>query len=353
MGSMQGVEHSVVSLAPPVGFSELFREAGVATYHLNLGQICNPFGAAEKLTAIIESSKPDVIQSWLYHANLISALSIRSMADKAPPLIWGLRGSLVRFTASSIPLWLVILWTRCIAATPSLILANSPISIQQHIKLGYPSNKMRFLPNGFDADKVFRSEDARSEIRSQLGIGDNDPVIAVCGRADPSKGFPLFLRAFAKICQETPTAVALMIGRGLDESPELTALISELGIRERVRRIGYTNTPQHYMSAADIGCSSSITEGFPNVVAESMLCELPMVVTDVGMSRDIVGEHGVVVAAGNVDLLAQGLSQYVTMGVESRKHLGRLSRNRIQEHFGLPAILSEMRGMYEELVKAH
>lgn len=353
MGQMSGVTHAVVSLAAPVGLSEYFRDAGVELHHLHLRKLCNPFSAARAFAEVVALSKPDLIHSWLYHANLISGLTTRMLGSSAPPLIWGLRGSLVKIRPSTLPLWGVIYWTKCISRTPQRIVANSPVSLEQHVTLGYPKDRLSFLPNGFDSERIFRNEAVRSELRSKLGIGPTDAAILVCGRDDPTKGFPVFLCAFAKVVESVPSAIAIMVGRDVDTSVELTKLISEMGLHDKVRRVGYTVNPEHYMSAADIGCSSSLSEGFPNVVAESMLCELPMVVTDVGMSKDIVGEYGKVVVPGEPIALAEALIEGIRAGSATQRQLGKLSRQRIVDRYGIATILSETRIMYERLLAAN
>jgi glycosyltransferase involved in cell wall biosynthesis len=99
----------------------------------------------------------------------------------------------------------------------------------------------------------------------------------------------------------------------------------------------------------DIATSSSLSEAFPLAVGEAMACGVPCVVTDVGDSALMVGETGKVVAARDPNGLAEAWRELIEAGPEARSHLGMTARCRIEQHFGLPAVVERYQAIYAQL----
>jgi glycosyltransferase involved in cell wall biosynthesis len=116
--------------------------------------------------------------------------------------------------------------------------------------------------------------------------------------------------------------------------------VTLLGERDHVERI---------FPGFDMYCSSSIAEGFPNVVAEAMACALPCVVTDVGGSAEIVDQTGMVVAPRNSSALAKGLRRYVKLSPTERRLIGEKARARVRDVFSLESMVSNYARMYRSL----
>jgi glycosyltransferase involved in cell wall biosynthesis len=102
-------------------------------------------------------------------------------------------------------------------------------------------------------------------------------------------------------------------------------------------------------AALDIACSSSaFGEGFPNVVAEAMCSSVPCVVTDVGDSSWLLQDAGRVVPPSDARALAVALNELIAMPSHERLALGQRGRQRIMDHFSLPAVVSQ----FESLLSA-
>jgi glycosyltransferase involved in cell wall biosynthesis len=105
------------------------------------------------------------------------------------------------------------------------------------------------------------------------------------------------------------------------------------------------------LSAMDVFCLSSRTEGFPNVVGEAMAMSLPCVVTDVGDAAMLVANTGVVVAKEDANALAAGLSRLVEMTPEARRHLGQMAKARIHAEFTMARARERFEDLYQRLVE--
>ena len=103
-------------------------------------------------------------------------------------------------------------------------------------------------------------------------------------------------------------------------------------------------------SALDIACSSSAWgEGFSNAIGEAMACGVPCVVTDVGDSAAIVAQTGIVVAPRDAAALAAAIGELVATGPKRRQAMGGAARQRIEEHYALPAIVAQYESLYDSL----
>lgn len=92
------------------------------------------------------------------------------------------------------------------------------------------------------------------------------------------------------------------------------------------------------LNSIDVLCSSSYSEGFPNVIGEAMACGKPCVVTDVGDSARIVGESGIAVPPGDPRLLANGMRTMLD-GLSDMDPLK--IRNIIVRNFGIEKMVDE------------
>ncbi len=95
-------------------------------------------------------------------------------------------------------------------------------------------------------------------------------------------------------------------------------------------------------SMMDVYAHPSLTgEGFPNVVAESMLCELPVVAADVAETRGVLGSANICVAAGEFDAFVAGLDQIVELGNESMRSIGVSNRAHIRALYDIDAVAKQ------------
>ena len=172
---------------------------------------------------------------------------------------------------------------------PKKIICCSESAKASHVNIGYMEKKIVVIPNGCNTSVYFFNSDKRVSVRRELNIDDNDVVIGRFGRFDPQKDYRSFISAADEMISSNVNLWFLMVGENITyENTELKKWISRSSAPEKYLLLGKrTDLPDLYQ-AVDIMVSSSLGEGFPNVVAEAMACEVPCVVTDVGES----GESG-------------------------------------------------------------
>jgi glycosyltransferase involved in cell wall biosynthesis len=178
-------------------------------------------------------------------------------------------------------------------------------------------------------------------------------VIGIAARFHPHKDHRNFTWAAARLQQQMPSVHFLLCGLDITwENSQLAGWINAAGIRDCCHLLGVREDMSRLFAGMDIATTASRTEAFPIVIGEAMACGTPCVVTDVGDSAMIVGDTGIVVPPGDPSALAEAWRKLIEAGQEVRRRLGIAARNRIREHFALPAVVERYQAIYRELANA-
>lgn len=133
------------------------------------------------------------------------------------------------------------------------------------------------------------------------------PVIFSIGRLLPVKNFDVLIRAFNEAKKHKPLKL-IIIGEG-DERPRLQELVRSLNLEDCVDLAGFKDNVFSYLTAADLFILPSSTEAFGNVIAEALACGIPVVSTDCGGVREVLGngEYGDLVPVGNAEQMSSAI----------------------------------------------
>jgi glycosyltransferase involved in cell wall biosynthesis len=305
-----------------------------------------------RLVQWLRRSKTDVVQTWMYHANLIGGIAARFAG--APPVVWGIHHSnLDPAQNKRHTIWTAQACARLSHTLPRRIICCSESSRQVHADCGYSESKMTVIPNGFDLSQFRRNREARSSVKHELGIPEEARLVGIAARFHPLKGYRYFIEAAARLCACMPDVHFLLCGRDVDpNNRELAGWIDEAGNRlsGRCHLLGIRQDMPRFFSALDIATSASVSEAFPSAVGEAMACETPCVVTDVGDSAVMVGNTGRIVPAGNPTALALAWNDLLAQDPGIRAQLGAMARKRVQQRFGLEAVAKRYQQMYRQVV---
>jgi glycosyltransferase involved in cell wall biosynthesis len=170
----------------------------------------------------------------------------------------------------------------------------------------------------------------------------------VC-RLRPEKNISFLLRTFARA--ELPDARLAIVGDGPMRGRWET-LASQLGIADRVTFASVTDDPASCYAALDVFVMSSTTEQMPNALLEAMACGLPAICTDVGDSREMLGNAGppAVVPRGD-DAYTAALTTIAGSG-ELRARLGAANRARCVEHYSLDRMVLQVSEVYDAAIRS-
>ncbi len=310
------------------------RESGVEVLDLNIrGPISAPVGLF-RLARIIRGYRPYIVQSWMYHADLAATLAlILSGRRRQTRLYWGIRCSNMDQRRYSPILRYVIRICTWLSFVPDKIVANSRSGLEYHRKIGYRPRSGLVIENGVDTMAFHPDSETRGQVRRELRVDGDTPLLAMVARMDPMKDHATFFTAL----EQVPNAVALLVGSGTDQFPDLP----------RVLKLGENTGIARLLSACDLTVSSSaFGEGFSNALLEGMSCGLPAVATDVGDAREIVGDTGLIVPPGNPEALAEAINSLLEESEESRLRRRERARDRVIEKFSLEVAVEKFERLY-------
>jgi len=299
------VEHSVICLAGRDWYSERLEAAGVAVEHLNILSLRDLPSGLASVRRLLEKSRADVIQTWMYRANLLGAVAAR--VSKIP-VVWSIHNSALPVGHSS--RFAAIAGGISAGWLPSAVVNCSLRSTQLHRRLGYGQAPNVVIHNGFDPDSFYPDDPNRAVARGRLGVSDESFLIGTISRWHPRKDIPMLLRAVGIVARRRIPVRCILIGDGLNEDfAPLAAEIEQAGCAGSIQALGRRQDIVDLERAMDLHVLSSLSEAFPNVVAETMLCGTPNIVTDVGDSALMVGDSGWVVPVEAPDKIAEAIQE--------------------------------------------
>ena len=194
---------------------------------------------------------------------------------------------------------------------------------------------------------VTRSAD---EIRSELGIGENQLIVGSAGRMVPVKGYDIFLRAARIILEKKPETRFILAGDG-PLLQELVDTAREMGIQKHVMFLGFRDDPVDVINALDVFVVCSHNEGIPMVLLEAMALGKAVVATKVGGIPEIIRNDisGLLVEPGDVEGLASACMRILDKPAV-RKKLENESEKRIKEEFTSEVQTERVLRMYHQLM---
>ena len=302
-------QHIVISLSDEGKYGENLSRIGIQIHVIRFLSLWSAPSALVNLITSLRSFKPDVVQTWMYHSDLIGGFA--AWVAGIETISWGIHNTTLKFGKSKTT---TILLVRLLAFLsywlPSRIVVCAQSALVMHQRVGYDSSKMRFIPNGYDLSEFKCLLSEGISLRSSLGIPPDTPLIGSVARFDPQKDHANLLCALALLRSRGVFFYSILVGRDIDHTNvELSSQVRALGLMERIILLGPRDDIPALMSAFDVHVlSSSYGEAFPNVIAEAMACETPCISTDVGDVAAMIGDCGWVVPPRDAEALAVALN---------------------------------------------
>ncbi|MCD6419932.1 MAG: glycosyltransferase [Synergistetes bacterium] len=340
---------SVVSMMEAGMLGAKIEKLGVPVLSLGMKRGVPSLAGVVKLARFLRDWQPDIVQTWMYHADLIGGVIAKIMGRIH--VVWGIHHS--NLDIDVIKRRTVLVAKLCAWLSrwvPDKIICCSNASLKVHASLGYDSTKMVVVPNGFDT-KVFKPDtQARISVRNELGVSEDTVLVGMIARFHPMKGHKNFITSASKICEDGFDVHFLMCGRDVTwKNKEIATLIDKFDLRKCFHILGEREDIPRIMASLDVFVSSSSGEAFPNVIGEAMACGVPCVVTDVGDSALIVDDTGRVVLPKDASSLAEAIESLLDMSKEDRKQLGFRARKRIMENFSISEVVKRYEEIYRTL----
>ena len=214
------------------------------------------------------------------------------------------------------------------------------------VRFGAPPERIRTIYNGIDPD-LFVPAPKPPELKDV-------PVAVAAARVFPLKDIETMIRA-ASVAKRTLPNVLFRVYGSLDADvpyvERCRRLIEELDLGETFQFGGFHSAPAEVFNIGDISVLSSISEGFPYTVLESMSCARPVAATDVGGVREALEGFGLVVPPRDAEALGEAVVTLLTQH-DLRAEMGRRAREQVLAHYRTSHSVGGYRRLYEDVLAA-
>jgi len=296
--------HTIISLSDIKDDELLKDQPNISTYSLNFPNGRIKLSGLQKLYKLIKQIKPDVVQTWMIHADLIGGLTARIAGIKN--IIWGVHHTILLRGKVKFSTILILKFNAFLSRfIPKKIIYCAEKSRLIQESIGFKKSKGVVIQNGYDVKKFFPNPSARSDFRSKLDINSDTFLIGHVGSYDPLKDQKRLIDTFKILDELHFDFRAVLVGKNLDNNNyDLVSKIKESGLSKQVSLLGIRNDIPSVMNGIDIFMLSSLSEAFPNVLNEAMACGTPCITTDVGDAPLIIGNTGWIVSPKDQKALA-------------------------------------------------
>ncbi|MFQ6049168.1 MAG: glycosyltransferase [Phycisphaerae bacterium] len=296
-----------------------------------------------RLVRLVRQWQPHIIHAHLWHADMASRLA-RLLAWPHRPIIL----STIHIAEHRRLPWRFAL-ERLTQSLCDAVACVSPSVMHFHRRrIGGRRSRRCVIPNGIDLSRFARLP-PRIQARKTYCIPATCKAVGTVARLDVQKNIALLLEAFARLAGRFPDAVLLIAGRGPQE-PILRARAHSLGIADRTHFVGFQPDPLPLLASLDVFVLPSRWEGFGLATLEAMAAAVPVIVTDVIGSRDLVqpGRTGLLVPPDDAPALASAIQQLWT-NPQQAAALAKAAR-RAARRYDQQTMVRRYLQLYHELV---
>jgi len=301
-----------------------------------------------RLRAIFRNWKPDVVHTHTAKAGAVGRTAARCAG--VPVVVHTFHGHVLRGYFSPPVEFFFRSLERMLARITDKIVTLSPALKADLVDMGIaPAGKIDVVPLGMNLDPLLDCSSRRGELRSELGIGPDQPLIGIVGRLVSIKNHRLFLEAARSMVDSGNPAHFAIVGDG-ELRDSLQELAREMGIASRVHFLGWKQDMLPVYAALDLLALTSDNEGTPVAVIEAMAAGVPVVATAVGGVPDVIrnGETGWLVPPGDASALRRGWLEALQRDPRIEAVIIR-GRREVLERFGQEQMISTMADFYRHL----
>ena len=335
---------AVYSLAPRPGGERQtlvreLEEAGIPVRFVGVRSILQFPSAVRRLRRLLAEQRPDIVQTFLFHANIVGTLAAR--VAPSVRIVQGMR-------VADPTAWRLMAERRIGSHVDRVVCVSRSVG-DFYIQRGrIPSDKIVVIPNGID---MASCNDVAGADLTALGMSPDRHAVVYVGRLHAQKGLDWLLRLMPTALAQRPDFDLLLVGQG-PERARLESLARSLGIGDRVFFAGWRPNVREILKASRLLVLPSRWEGMPNVILEAMAMALPVLSTRAEGVLELLGEAAEeqTVPSGDGDGFVRKLLNLLD-DASRAEALGRQNRQRAARHFSLDAMIAAYESVYEGLVE--
>jgi glycosyltransferase involved in cell wall biosynthesis len=342
-GERDGFEIAAGAGVTPIYIDQLKRKLGFSD-----------LTASFKLNRLLGTIKPQIIETHTAKAGAVGrgTALLRFLATRERPrLIHVFHGHVFHDYFNAPVTKAFIALERQLANLTDMIITVGPTVRRQLVEQYHiaQADKVRVVPLGLDFDWLDDLPRHRGWLRARVGASDSTVIFGFVGRLATIKNPRMVLRAFARMQrQEQLDARLVVVGDG-ELADSLKTLARELAIDDRTLFCGWILDRAQIFSDFDVTCLSSLNEGTPVCLIESIAARVPVLATRVGGVEDVVteGRDGELVKSDDEEALAAAMSR----AAHNRITLSAQRAASIRDEYSVPRLVKDTGNLYEELLQ--
>jgi len=284
----------------------------------------------------------------MYHADFLGGITARILGYKN--IIWNIRTTDISYNKSTFTNLIRFFCSRISSFIPSKIVFVANKGMVFHNDFGYCKNKSIVISNGYEFQDYQLDTSIRNQERKSLSITDNTIIIGFVGRYHPVKGIETFIKSASIVSKENSNVNFMMVGRdNTNKNNELVKTLKKEGVLNKFILLGESEDIKKQLMMMDVFVLCSKTEGFPNVLAEAMLMQLPCISTNVGDAPLILEDVGKILNDNNEFNLAEAIKDLLKKNKLQRQEIGKVSRDRIVRRYSIDNFTNGYLELYREI----
>jgi len=342
-------QHTILSLMDGGKYRPLFENAGFDVYSFGMSRGRMRFRSLFNLWRRINTLKPDLVQTWMYHADFLGGIASKLAGVKS--IVWGLHSTYLDRKTTPLNTQILVRINKLLSYyVPKKIICCATSAKLFHDEIGFASKKTTVVPNGYDISKFSINEELRLSIRDEFKISKKDLCLGTVARFNPQKDHGNTLLACGLLKQSGLDFKILLVGPDMVETnDELVEMVAKNNLLDRTILVGPRPDIPSIMNGLDIHVlGSAYGEAFPNVICEAMSCGTICVATDVGDCGLIIGNTGLTCPPR--DPLALSGAIQSLKGQVSRNSYSLPARERIVDNFSLKAMLQGYKHVWSQVL---
>jgi glycosyltransferase involved in cell wall biosynthesis len=301
--------------------------------------------ALARLVGLVRRAQPDVVHTHMAKAGTLGRLA--AALCRVPLIVHTYHGHVFHgyFGRAKTRVFLTI--ERALAKVTQRIVVVGERQRNEIAAFGVaPREKLLAIPLGLELGRFLQAEEHRGELRRELALPRDAPLVGIVARLVPIKAHEDFLQAARLIVERMPEARFLIVGDG-ERRAELERLVDNLGLRSSVRFLGWRSDLDRVYADLDVVALASRNEGSPVALIEALAAARPVVSTAVGGVPEVVvdGQTGLLVPPSNPPALAQATLDLLG-DRDYAARLGAAGRTHVYPRHDARRLVDDMRGLY-------
>ncbi len=346
------INHEIISLSNLGRYGHEIANEGYNILSLDLKKYTLNLGKLFQLYKILKRRDINIIQTWMYHADLIGGILGYFLNKK---VYWNIRNSDLDTRWSS---YLTIFIQKICAILskkiPYKILSCSERASNIHKQIGYDKSKFLVIDNGYNLSEIKFNENLRIKFRKKYEIEKNEFIFGMVARWDPQKDFESLIKSIKLFYKNNHYAKVRFFLAGpniLNNNIELRQLIDD-SIKDKIELLGNIDQIVTFMNGIDCHVLSSAgNEGFPNVIGEAMACELPCIATDVGDIAKLIYDKNWITPVKSPNIFSQKMEQMYDLYLNNEisfKEIKKNNREHILNNFEIKKMVNSYCSTWNE-----